>query len=84
MDVDGLRGISSVNTVCWDVTENLQDLEGKYRELTISQKARGCSQDVEEKSRELANCHRIHGIVVDRYAKNYNIRNCTATISVLL
>ena len=36
VDVDGLRGISSVNTVCWDVTESSRDLEEKYRELTIS------------------------------------------------
>ena len=57
MHIDGFQRISMVNTVCWDVTESSRDLEKKYRELTISQKAHGYSagccrilRDVEGKS----------------------------------
>ena len=89
--VDGFRGISMVNTVCWDVIESSQDLERKYQELIISQKARryftrcrGISLDIEKKmracklSQSLRDCRRIE------MQKNYSAENHAARVSILL
>ena len=38
VDVDGLREISSVNTVCWDVTESLQVARGISSKIIESYK----------------------------------------------